>query len=449
MSDISICFVANFHKTELFDLWAKSLQVEKKNIFWITTNQKIYNNLAKDYLINNILLVNWETFDKFEYLGEFNLNELVYGDRLLRYQKKKGLKWLRSIQKPLIDFISTANIKFIIGELTWAHEILIMRIVKYLKDLNCVYLNPHTVRIPNSRFAFFLDEFQTELYENQLEAPSKEFLEKEFTIKKPDYFNLNNEIIKKSRTAFSKIKRLRRFFTRENIDKYDPTLPNNPILQFKLRALEEFNREAYYFIQKTPWEAIKDKKYALLALHKQPEASIDVLGRYAEDQLQNIRNIWRILPENCLLVIKEHTNAIGDRSLSFYREINKLPRVVLIDEKIDSYILIRNADYIFSVSGTIAYEAALLDKKAFTLCRTFFNKLKYCSYINSFNNADYYLKLQASCGNMDKQEFYSWLWARSFPGIISDPISNIDCSSEQNITLLARALTAVINDYVN
>ena len=56
-------------------------------------------------------------------------------------------------------------------------------------------------------------------------------------------------------------------------------------------------------------------------LHKQPEASVDIVGRYYDNQYTNIQNIWRILPDDWCLVVKEHTNAIGDRPLSFLKKL--------------------------------------------------------------------------------------------------------------------------------
>ncbi len=176
------------------------------------------------------------------------------------------------------------------------------------------------------------------------------------------------------------------------------------------------------------------------------EASIDVLGRYCEDQLSNIINIWRRLPSNYILIIKEHTNAIGDRPYSFYKKLMRLPNLFFVDENVDSHELISIADYIVTVSGTVAYEAALMGKQSYTLCQTFFNRLEKCDYIENMRDFKFG-SIKNRKIKMTKIIFYEWLWKRSFPGIISDPISNANCISDNNISLLSDALRKVIKKY--
>ena len=59
-------------------------------------------------------------------------------------------------------------------------------------------------------------------------------------------------------------------------------------------------------------------------MQKQPEATTDVKGMYYSNQYENIKMIWNVLPEKFNLIIKEHPNCIGDRSLSFYKNLLKL-----------------------------------------------------------------------------------------------------------------------------
>src|SRR5690606_24694408 len=92
---------------------------------------------------------------------------------------------------------------------------------------------------------------------------------------------------------------------------------------------EEWNRLTYQFIKKTSYQEIEKKNFVLFTLHKQPEASVDIVGRYFDDQYKVIQSIWRILPESWYLVVKEHTNAIGDRSFSFFRKIKAHRNIIL------------------------------------------------------------------------------------------------------------------------
>ena len=97
--------------------------------------------------------------------------------------------------------------------------------------------------------------------------------------------------------------------------------------------------------------------------------------------LLNIVNVWRALPDGWLLLVKEHTNAVGDRSWCFYRRLRQLRNVVLVDEKADSHDIIRRSRAVVSVSGTMAYEAALMGIPSLTFGDVFFNRLPGCRKI--------------------------------------------------------------------
>lgn len=441
MSENRLCFVANFYKTEFFHAWAQAMGAFGQAACWITTNRKLFSWLADRYGAERVLLVNWDRCRPgASSLGDFRLRELVFGDRCLRFRMAEGLRWLTSIQAPMVDFLRRNRVTHVLGEVTWAHEILLHRICRELPDLGCTYLNPHTVRIPNGRFGFFLDEFQTELLPTGAPLPSDEELAKAFEVRKPDYLALNDRLLQKSRTLGARAGKVKRFFTRENIDPLDPTLIADRWLQFRLKTAEEWNKEAYRFVRREPFESIKGQRFAFLALHKQPEASIDVLGRYVEDQLRNIENLWRRLPDGCLLAVKEHTNAIGDRSRAFYRGLQRLPGVVLVDERTDSHALCQEAEVTITVSGTVAYEAALMGKLAWTLAPTFFNRLKGATQLELLSSAS---RVAGGLEQMDMPDFRKWLWMHSREGLIIDPLSDERSVSGGNLRMLAHSLSGM------
>ena len=446
MSAPRLCFIANFNKTEFFHAWAQALGPRASETRWITTNRRLYRWLSERYPVDQILLINWETRQpKAEPLGEFRLRELVFGDRCLRHRMEEGIHWLTAIQQPIAEFLGRNGVTRVLGEVTWAHEILIHRMTRELPGLGCTYLNPHTVRIPNGRFAFFLDEFQTELLPSGAELPGEEELAQAFTVRKPDYLALNDRLLQQSRSLGARLGKVKRYLTRENIDPLDPTLIDDRWLQFRLRAREEWNKEAYRRVPREPMETLQGQRFAFLTLHKQPEASIDVLGRYVEDQLHNIEALWRRLPAGCLLVVKEHTNAIGDRAPAFYRDLLRLPGVVLVDERADSHVLAAAAEIVLTVSGTAAYEAALLGKRSATLVPAFFNRLRGCRHLGAEAPLGAGFSGEVDEAGMDREAFGRWLWQHSHPGIISDPRSNPACMVDSNLQSLAYAV-GVIGD---
>lgn len=448
---MNICFVANYSKTYLFHEISKQLHEKHNiNVFWIVVNKKLNQFLLSHYEQNQILYLPIDQVlnNKFEAVGEFKLNELIYGDRVLKFNQELGNRYLSGIQKPIYDFISINKIKNIFGEITWAHELLILRLVSGKPELNCQYLNPHTVRIPKGRIAFFKDEFQSKIVVTDEEYLNKEYPANAFIPTKPDYLKRNDAKLKKQNSVKGRLKRLKNFITGENLDKNDITLfrPNDPMRTIK-PVKEELNKEIYKLVHRVNLNFLLDKKFILIALHKQPEASIDVIGRYVENQEVNIINVWRQLPNDWYLVVKEHSNAVGDRPYAFYKSLLKYKNIVFVNEKADSYQLLDLSQAVVTISGTIGYEAALMRKKALVFGDVFFDfsYVKKISFQN-FKNSQNLIELLRSLpdNNKNDEAIKKLIFFNSYEAIISDPISNPLCMAKENVAKLANLFSKVI-----
>jgi hypothetical protein len=439
----NICFVANFSYTFLFHELAEKLKKENLNTFWIVNNQKLYDYLKERYDDEKILYISRTDFEgKAKPVSDFKLNELIYGDRVLRYEPQKGLNFLTNIQKTIYDFFKKNGIKMVMGEVTWAHEALIHRLCKKCTELDCTYISPHVVRIPEGRFAFFTDERKSQILEFWNDVPC----DKPIKARKPDYLKINDKKIKKISSVSGRLERVRRFFTNENMEPQDPTLIVNRQWRFKSRTREELNRALYKNVKRTPFTHSKEP-YIFLGLHKQPEASVDICGRYYEDQLQNIKNLWRALPYGWVLLVKEHTNAIGDRSPDFYKQIQAFPNVVLVDETANSYDIIRNAKLVATVTGTIAYEAALMSIPSVTFAPVFFNKINSCRQITLEDLSNLELDklaedLRQSPDN--RLEFSQFLMQNSFEGKFYDPQTTETSLNPENIDKISFAVARAV-----
>jgi len=448
ISKINICFVANYSKTFFFHEVAIRLQANEIDVCWVVVNRKLRDFLIEKYGSDAVLYLSKDDAElRRESVGDFRLNELVYGDRALRYQTKWAYPFLNNIQQPVYEFLKQHEVRFVFGELTWAHEILIHRLVASHQELKSVYYCPHTVRIPVGRFGFFKDEYQSEL------APLSTTMENmpdsnppAVSLEKPDYLALNDMRLQHARTFRARLSRMKRYFTMENIDPRDPTLIDNRWLALKLKAAEEINREIYRLVPKAKFdETLASRDFIFLGLHKQPEASIDVMGRYYENQFNNILNVWRALPDGWLLLVKEHSNAVGDRSWCFYRKLRQLKNVVLVDEKTDSHAIIRRSRAVITVSGTMAYEAGLIGVPSFTFGDLFFNRLSGCRKIGIDDLRISGLgKLIQPIEAEATAKFSHWLSEHSAEGNISDPVSNIACMTTENIKQVADAFILAI-----
>jgi capsular polysaccharide biosynthesis protein len=132
-----------------------------------------------------------------------------------------------------------------------------------------------------------------------------------------------------------------------------------------------------------PYSAPGDQPFCLYGLHTQPESSIDVAGSYFSDQTALITFISRSLPVGYELYVKIHPSDVGGKSLSFYRKIAALPGVRLIGAEVDSSELLPSASIIFTLTGTIGYEAGLIGRRVVAFANNYFNRMPTVHYCES------------------------------------------------------------------
>lgn len=118
-----------------------------------------------------------------------------------------------------------------------------------------------------------------------------------------------------------------------------------------------------------------ERPYCLYALHTQPESSVDVQASFFSNQIELVRHVSRSLPSDQVLYVKVHPTDVDGKSLEYYRQILAIPNVVLVDHSVDSRNLLDRATIIFALTGTIAFEAALMRKQVIVFARNFFNGL--------------------------------------------------------------------------
>ena len=437
---MNISFVCNGKKTQMFHLIGQGLKAKIKDldVFYICCSKA-----QKEYLLENnipdshILLLNWCCgYEHNAPIGDYKLNELAGYDRAMKYHLKGGLECLKSIQLPFYNFVRKNSLSFVFGEMTWAHEILMSRICLDKFRDKCYYLHPQSIRIPNGRFCFMGSEFQDSLFPPSEYIQPKSVLSEFDLPLKPEVPQRVAEVAASVKESMSFHRRFTHFmgifkrqdYTLENLQ----GLPLTGYQRYKRAAVPEINSFYYSkFLTKAKWDDFKDKKYVFVTLHMQPEASVDVVGRYYDDQLQNIKNVWRILPTDCYLVVKEHTNAIGNRGRGFFKSLRQLTNMVIPDENISSHLILNNSIGVFTISGTIALESALFKKHAFLFGHIFFDKLKYCHRItlDDFKNCTSLDDLMAKCierdkNKMDLEEYSEYILRSSFPGVIDPHVTS-------------------------
>ena len=109
------------------------------------------------------------------------------------------------------------------------------------------------------------------------------------------------------------------------------------------------------------------RRFIYYPLQVTPESSINTPAPYFVDQLRAIDAIRLAMPNDCLLVVKEHPAAISTRSPAFVRGLRRRAGVAVAHFQMDSRALIERAGMTISVTGTSTLEAFLLGRPALAL----------------------------------------------------------------------------------
>lgn len=140
--------------------------------------------------------------------------------------------------------------------------------------------------------------------------------------------------------------------------------PSGPYLRHYLET-ELIKRKL--FVKNKYFEApIEGEDYVYMPLHLIPESSVFVKASYYVDEANLIEQVSKSLPIGWKLYVKEHQAMLGERALSFYKKVAQLHnvRVVQINHYKDPKPWIAGAKGIITITGTAAYEAALMGKRS-------------------------------------------------------------------------------------
>jgi len=376
----TICFISNQTKTIFYKKIATALINKGIKVCWIAVNKKMATDLQQIYGFENVLYLPLST----SFAGEpfdIKINDLLFADRRLKYIPEKGKRYLCNIQHYIKDFLIKNDVIRIVGEQTYAYECVTFRLSKkYLPE--CQWLSPYPSRYPAGSFSFYSDEsFSREVFQSI--KVNKESLKNNdvgvISKDAEDYKEAIKLYIQEGQSWKVKLQKILRFFNADNYDANDPTWKSNTRLdKLKKNIKHYFNLITYKIVPKVTLENLShvSGNKIVFPLHLQPELNIDTAGRYFDNQQQTIIDIWRQLGPNDVLYIKEHPIAIGNRSFLFYHRLLKLPNIKLLEHSCDVKDLLSKVDYVFTISGTMGMEAALLGKKVFCLAPTTYNRLK-------------------------------------------------------------------------
>jgi len=206
-----------------------------------------------------------------------------------------------------------------------------------------------------------------------------------------------------------------------------------------------------YWIRPKCWDVYDSaERYVYFPLHVQPEMSTMTFAPFYLDQLSVLENLSKSLPTNCRLVVKEHPSMLGRRKASYYERIRSLPNVRFVHPLTDSFMIIKKAAAIFTITGTVGLEGLIMQKPVIVLGSTYY---RYCPLvIDAMNVAPTgWSKLVShALGEYKHDEeilvtFLGAVFERSFQGIYVEPLAALDqVLAEKNLDKLIEQINSFI-----
>lgn len=433
-----VAFIASHSRTITFAHIARHLEREDVEVFWIMAGaefridylkksgfspEKILDISKTKKFVDDDLLAELETF------SEVTASYIIMSDRILK-NKENAYAYLCGVYSSVKKFLTENRIDIVFSEAAWALE---LTACAAAKSVGTEFLVPHTVRYPRNRFAFFKGIFQKE----PLDTGTKSRLG---VIAPPEHGQPQPNIKLVSVKGF-----FRHFCFMFNGRGRDMTsysfaeLVHDRVKRIVNKRLCGFGRMP---------ECV-ESPYIFFPLHCQPEASIDVLGGFYENQIELVKNIARSLPFGVKLAVKEHPMGVGTRNRSFFREIKKLPNVININPYSDSGRLIKNASAVVSVSGTACYEAALAGVGSVVFSDMFFGELPTVIRCRGAEEIGGCIR-QAMDSEKDYHavmRFMSKVYSCSYEGCVEPAELFPQALTEENARKVSQAFMDVINYY--
>lgn len=208
-----------------------------------------------------------------------------------------------------------------------------------------------------------------------------------------------------------------------------------------LESIKRYFRIASIFLSRLHQDGNIPSDAMIFPLQIYPEASTLVGCAYQHDQLEAVYLARAITPADMVLVVREHPHAVGRRSLSFYRQLARIPGVVIDYGSFDRRSLLTKCCGVITFNSTLGVEALLLGKPVISLVAGFFDGVPTVFHFDKRNAAksilearDYLQSWPDSPENCHSRALFDQLIHSSFSG--STPFHSLNDRATQVETIV-------------
>ncbi|MEJ1221497.1 hypothetical protein [Sediminicola sp. 1XM1-17] len=433
---MKLLFIENRYKTFFYDKIADQLAKSGHEIHWLIQNKQFLPSGDFEKFV-----IEYPTEKSVHFEEDEAVEEVIRSDRQINHFGKKDTSYFYYYNSVIKKYLKNLNPDYVFGESTAFHELLT---IANCKNQKIPYLNPSTCRYPIGRFSFYKYD-SLEPYKGSNEELSirdaEEVIDQIINRKTvPDY--MKPSPVSKQRILEDKLKKLISYAKGE---KYNTP---SPIVKYKIEKKKKRNIEVWDDSAKKLIDNCSSYKI-LYPLQMQPEANIDVWGKKYRDQTNLIRRLADILPDNCLLYIKPNPKSKYELTNELISLVNNKANIISLHHSTKMDNVLPHMNLVLTVTGTIAIECILSNKPIATLVKTINNKAGNCEFISILENdlmsiINRIEKKYSPLTNQEKIDFINVLNRSSYKGIISDPFSDKNCMSPNNIADLVKAFESIL-----
>ncbi|NRA18807.1 MAG: hypothetical protein HRU04_25270 [Oceanospirillaceae bacterium] len=207
-----------------------------------------------------------------------------------------------------------------------------------------------------------------------------------------------------------------------------------------------------------------DIKYIYYPLHYEPEKTSNPDGGEFWDTYHSVLALRQFVPDDIPIYVKEHysqfTGALAGykgKSIYFYKLLASIKNVQLLDYDISSRLLTQHAIAVATKTGTAAFEAAILGRKALLFGYPWFYQCPNVYHIDELNSFEDLLDKPIFSSNDIKAFFENWADEYAIFGAMSGSQRSIakgrlsisQLKEVDNLRPTARTMVSLINDYLN
>lgn len=343
--------------------------------------------------------------------------------------------------KRLASILAAETPDLVLGETTLFHELIV---IDLCAARGIPFAHPVGERYPNDRFAIFDGPSQRSMIESgdRMDEAAAADLASRIgdgrTV--PTYMNTGDATRLKRRAQWAAM-RLRVLAGRLRGERY-----NTPSLarKLELNRLVKTNVARWRAAERLPTPGARTILYPL---QMQPENTIDVWGRPDCDQVDIIRRILAATPDDVHVAVKANPKPFYELSTALLDLCVDHPRVVLLPFSMRMMEALEVTIGALTVTGTVGYEAVCGRGRCISTAHPILDDHFPMFTAPTIEAAAKRLLDDSAAGRGSTEEgvrLLQRLTARSFDGLISDPVSDPRCMAPANIAKIARGIGVAI-----